>query len=159
MKPSKLIGLTMWALGVFLLALVSWQAATADAHRPPLKLAQDAAKRAARYQCYYVLFPLDPVEQRCRTYGVEADGGAGRDRRVAAGHGHANGSWVFPDAWVTNNSFRVIRFRLRVSYKCAANPTDGLPCVEYGVWISNIRPLAAMASKGFSDKGVRSLGR
>jgi hypothetical protein len=100
-----------------------------QAHRPPLATAQHVGKKAAEYTCWNVFFPLDPVEQRCRTWGIELDGGKGRDRKLCDGHGHKNGSWCFPDAWNTNNNFRVLQFRVRVTYKCATGP-GGLPCVE-----------------------------
>lgn len=103
-------------------------AATADAHRPSLATAQRVGNNAASYTCHNVFFPIDPYEQRCRTWGVELNT-SGRDRELCDGHGHKNGAWCFPRAWNTNNNFRVLRFRVRVTYKCATGP-GGLPCVE-----------------------------
>lgn len=142
MTPKRVIVLLIAALVLIFAALLfvpktgdgrsSWGSIgveSAEAHRPDLKTAQIVGKRAASYTCYNVFFPIDPYEQRCRTYGIELDGGAGRDRELCDGHGHKNGAWCFPRAWNTNNNFRVLRFRVRVTYKCATGP-GGIPCVE-----------------------------
>lgn len=107
-------GALLSAAAVVLCCLIV--ASTAFAYRPPLSSAYPASDHRAAIECWSVVFPLDPINQRCLTSGTSRQ--RVQRRPCMSERGRPNGAWCFLLAWATNRDRVTWFLRIKVSEIC-----------------------------------------